>query len=268
VKQGRAAAETAVRLDPTLAESHMALAMVHEMNWEWKSALAQYDEALRLKPDLAEARRRYARLLAEAGHFDEAVTNAHRAMQDDPYDPSGPYQLGLTLFIAGRPKETVELLEPVVAKRPDDSYAIHDLSDAYARLAMQATGAERAEYFRRLFDLADRETNLEREMRGDPRIRTPWGDKMHAYFYSLQGNRKAAEPYLERLLEDLRNGAVSPVLVAIVLTAQDRKEEAVDLLADAVAVHDPYSVFLRTYPFLEPLRSNLRFQEIVAKVGI
>jgi tetratricopeptide (TPR) repeat protein len=268
VRQARAAAETGARLDPKLGESHMALAMVHETNWEWKKALEQYEEALRLKPDLAGARRRYARLLAQAGRFEEAVRQVKRAMEDDPYDPSGPYQHGLTLFIAGHPDETIALLEPIVARRPDDSYAVHDLSDAYAYLASKATGAKRAKYFQKSLDLADRETILEREMRADPRIRTPWGDKMHAHFYSLQGQYKLAEPYLKRLREDLQNGAVSPVLIALVLTAQDRKKEAIDLLSEAVARRDPYSVFLKTYPFLESLRSEPRFQELLTEVGI
>jgi serine/threonine protein kinase/tetratricopeptide (TPR) repeat protein len=268
VKQARAAADTAVRLDPKLAESHMALAMVHETNWEWKSALTQYEEALQLKPDLAGARRRYSRLLAQAGRFEQAAVEVRRAMQDDPYDPSGPYQAGLTLFIAGHAKDTIALLEPVVARRPDDSYAVHDLSDAYAWLGSQAAGAERAAYLRKALELADREASLEREMRADPRIRTPWSDKMYAHFYSLQGNRKQAGPYLKRLMEDLQNGAVSPVLVAIVLAAQDRNQEAIDLLVEAVSRRDPYSVFLRTYPFLASLRGEPRFEELVAKVGI
>jgi len=164
-----------------------------------ESALVQYEEALRLKPGLAIARRRYARLLAQAERFEEAVTHVRRAIQDDPYDPSGPYQNGLTLFIAGHAKDTIALLEPVIARRPDDSYAVHDLSDAYAWLGSQATGTARAEYFRKAFELADRETNLEREMRADPRIRTPWGDKMHAHFYSLQGHYKQAERFLGAL---------------------------------------------------------------------
>ncbi|HYR84534.1 MAG TPA: protein kinase [Terriglobia bacterium] len=259
--------QTAVMLDPNLAESHEALGFVQESNWQWGEAMSQYLEALRLKPGLAGARRRYARLLLQSGRMDEGTVQIFEAARQDPYDPSGPYQHGLSLFIAGRYQDALAILEPAIGRRPDDSNIVHNLSDVYAALASSSMGAAREEYFRKALELADRETALERQMQ-TPGVRTPWGDKMHAHFYSLQGNLIAAQPYLHRLMEDVDRGSASPVLLAIVLSAQNRKSEAIDLLEKAAATRDPYVAFFKTFPFFAPLRNEPRFQALIARIGI
>src|SRR5262249_40887300 len=59
----RSHAEEAVRRDPALAEAHMVLGAVRQIDWDWFGAESSFREALRLKPNLARARRWFAGLI-------------------------------------------------------------------------------------------------------------------------------------------------------------------------------------------------------------
>ncbi len=260
-------ADRAVSIDPNLPEAHEALGMVLEREWAWNQAREQYALALGLKPSLASSRRRLGRLLIETGHIEEGVSEVRRSAQDDPYDPSGPNYLGLTLFLAGKYQEALQVLEKA-AQRQENLGGMHNLADVHAELAILSTGAERDYHLHTAFGLADRVTALETQIRTDPRIRTPWGDKMHAHFYSIQGNLAAAAPYLERMLTDMKEHLTSPANVAMVLTAQGRNREALDLLEQCLEQRDPYLPLTPSMPFFVTLRKEARFQSLIKSVGM
>lgn len=259
-------ADTAVALDPNLAESREALAMVLERSWNWAGAAREYLKALQLKPTLASARRRYARLLLQSGRTEEGVAQVRLAAQQDPYDPSAATSLGLSLFLAGKYGEALTVLEP--AQRPDNLGAAHNLADVHAELAILSSGEVRALHLRKGFELADKVTSLEKTIRTDPRIRTPWGDKMHAQLYAIGGNVAAAEPYLAHMITDMKDGTTSPANVALVLTALGRNVEAIDLLEKSAAERDPYVPLIGVMPFFASLRDEPRFKKLIAEMKI
>ena len=78
--KARAAAETALRLDPMLAEAHTVLAgLRHGYDWDWKGAELEYRRAIELNPSYAHARHWYSQLLCEMGRFDECLAEADQA---------------------------------------------------------------------------------------------------------------------------------------------------------------------------------------------
>ena len=79
-----ASAERALRLDPTLSEPHVALAVVHALYWRWGEAEAAFKTALDRNPHDVEARIQYARVLHRLNRYEDATRQIEAARDDDP----------------------------------------------------------------------------------------------------------------------------------------------------------------------------------------
>ena len=82
--RARVAAERAVALEPTLADAHMALAMVHFHSFEFAPAEAESRRALALDPNSAEAGYRLGLVLLSTGRAAESIPVLERAKAIDP----------------------------------------------------------------------------------------------------------------------------------------------------------------------------------------
>ena len=80
----RAAAERALRLDDRLADSHVAMGLVHAESFEWPEAEAEYRRAIALDPASAEALYRMGNLLLVTGRAGEAVAALEGVRTRDP----------------------------------------------------------------------------------------------------------------------------------------------------------------------------------------
>ena len=80
----RSAAQRALRLDPTLAPPHVALGLVHQFEYQWDSAGAEFQMALRLHPDDIEARVQYGRYMLHTGRTAEALKQFLTARSTEP----------------------------------------------------------------------------------------------------------------------------------------------------------------------------------------
>jgi len=83
--EARAAAHTALDLDPTLPEAHAVLAAVAaERNQDWPEAERRFQTAVGLEPRSAFAYERYGRYLRRMGRNNEAVDNTAAALELAP----------------------------------------------------------------------------------------------------------------------------------------------------------------------------------------
>ena len=97
------AALKGLAIDETVADAHLALAMVLQFyEWNWAGAEREYRLALDLNPGDANARRWYAVLLAQRGHKDPAIAGARHAVERDPLEVNLRHSLSLVLCMAGR----------------------------------------------------------------------------------------------------------------------------------------------------------------------
>jgi TolB-like protein/tRNA A-37 threonylcarbamoyl transferase component Bud32/Tfp pilus assembly protein PilF len=83
--RARVAAERAVALEPTLADAHMALGMVHFHSFEFAPAEAESRRALALDPNSAEAGYRLGLVLLSTGRAAESIPVLERAKAIDPF---------------------------------------------------------------------------------------------------------------------------------------------------------------------------------------
>ncbi len=270
LQRAREYAERAVTLGPELAETHTSLAAVRQMSWEWQAAERSYHDALRLNPRFARARRYYGGMLVQFKQFNDGLAYTREAIGLDPYDYPSQAAYGLMLFYAGKYQEAIRQLNYTISQR-DLLYAHASLGDVYARMAQSARGGEADEWFQRAFEqarlVAAIEQRATRPADADPDL-LRFSDRMHALYYALQGNRPAAEPYLNRLVKDMQAGRTSPAMLAIVYTALDDHERALELLEEGVRQKDRKLLYVNVTPFLEPLHSNPRFQRVLKQMNL
>jgi serine/threonine protein kinase/tetratricopeptide (TPR) repeat protein len=259
-------AQTAVEQDPTLPEALQARALVRQTQWNWSGAKEDYLQAIRLKPTFAVARRYYAVLVTLMGDPEEGVRQSRLALGADPYDQSSLPAHALILYISGRLSEAAQALEG--APNPDSLGIRRNLGETYALLGARATGSEREKYFRQALDQAELVRRMEIRSQSGQTADTPESDRMYAHFLAMEGKWQECEPWLARAQADYRKGTISPAMLGWIYTALGRKDEAIDLLKRGVEEKDRHMILAKVYPFLDPLRSDVRFQRLITQMGL
>jgi adenylate cyclase len=107
-----------VALDPELPEAHATLAGVLEWQYRRSEALAEFERALELNPNLADAR--YGLIFYQNGRPDDAIAFILRAKRLDPFHPAVYARLlGTAHYLAGHEGEALELLRIAVVREPN-----------------------------------------------------------------------------------------------------------------------------------------------------
>src|SRR5262245_31998122 len=95
--KARAEAETALRLQPNLAEGHFALGQcIYWMDEDYDKALEQFEIASRMSPSNADTRRLIAAIQRRQGKWQEALEAYERVAKLDPQNPSTARELMYT----------------------------------------------------------------------------------------------------------------------------------------------------------------------------
>jgi len=145
VQAARAAFRQALALDPNFAPAHAGLADADVVTLTWNlepdvggafraEALAAAAEALRLDPELADARLAHANVLTLLGRTEEAEADFRRAIDANPGWADAPYFHGRALVAAGRAREAAAAFEEAARRDPDDYSPVAMLENAYRML--------------------------------------------------------------------------------------------------------------------------------------
>ena len=97
--------QEALRLNPDYAEAHYNLGTALGRKGQTDEAIRQYQEALRLKPDYAEAHNNLGIVLDRKGQTDEAIRQFQEAIRLKPDYAEAHYNLGL-IFDLRKAKST------------------------------------------------------------------------------------------------------------------------------------------------------------------
>jgi serine/threonine-protein kinase len=169
----RSAAARAVELDPGLAEAYASQAFARlYYEWDWPKAEADFQRSIALNPKYSIARQWYSqhlissgrseeasaqiRLAAEldplsliiqttvsliayyAGHFEDAVTNAKRIIENDPNFGISHRILGRALLQLGQYDEGIAELEKAVALSAFSTMLTAEVAQGHARAGNRA----------------------------------------------------------------------------------------------------------------------------------
>lgn len=128
----RAASENALRLAPSLAQSH-GIAAMHKFwyAWDWDAAEESYRRAIRLNPNEPGALHDHGWLLITRGAFDEGIGQIRRAQELDPVSPRANMHVAWAYIYTGRYADAVREARRALALSPGYKEAYRCLEQAY-----------------------------------------------------------------------------------------------------------------------------------------
>jgi serine/threonine protein kinase/tetratricopeptide (TPR) repeat protein len=244
----REAAQESINLDETLAEAHTShgLSLLAD-GAQWHLAGARFRRAIELNPSYTQAHAHYACQLAMEGRFDESIAEARRACELDPLNPFNFYFLAWCLYQARRYDESAAEARRLLQNEPRYGSARFVLS-----LLMRRTGG---------FDESIAEARRAIELLGE----IPMLSATLACAYAAAGRVEEARSLLSGLNEAASKRFVTPYHRALVHLQLGERERALDLLEEAVAVSDPWVVWLGVEPQLDSLRGHPRFDALLLR---
>ena len=95
------AARTALRLDSTVVDAHIGLALALDHAFRWQEAESEYVKAVKLDTNYATAHLQYGRHLMHRGHITAATAEFRRAVREDPLSGTAFVWLAHMLSFAG-----------------------------------------------------------------------------------------------------------------------------------------------------------------------
>jgi len=175
-------------------------------------ARAAFENALAIKPDLAEANNDLGALLAQGGDIDAAIARFRAALTAIPEYPDALNNLGYALLLTGREPEARALYEKALALQPDFPEALNNLGILAGRAG----------------DLGD----AERHFRDALARRSDYGEAANnlALVLASRGQADAAVTLLERLLQRKPEYEAAYVTLARIHFSADRPKDGVAAL--------------------------------------
>jgi len=248
--KAKAAAEKAVQLDDSLAESHTALAAVEvEYDFDWAGSEREYRRAIELNPNYAYGHDQYGLLLEWEGRFDESLTEFKRAIELDPLSPE---------ILIDMAQPLIWQTQYAAAKEAERKSLELDPSDYLAQW-----GLGWVEFQAGNSAAAIPELEKARAMDSPPFVAGYLG-----YAYAKSGERAKAEAIIAELNQMASRRYVSPFCTALVYLGLGDKERALDGLEKAYDARSQWLTFLKVDKIYDPIRSEPRFIELLKKVGL
>lgn len=241
-------AKRAIALDETLAEAHVALALIAgEYDWDWKAAEDSYQRALALSPGAAWTHRSFARFLATQGRFAESLEETRRALELDPNSAMMAQGAAERFYDARQYERAAAMAKLSVRLDPIYPYSYPTLGLV---LLEQAEYDEAIAQFEKALVIGDADAG------GQARL---------AYAFARAGDRASMKA---SVAEARRLGRLDSMEKTVLAIASDDAPGAVAALAEAVEARAPPSIWLAVHPVLDPLRDREDFRALVAKVGL
>jgi Flp pilus assembly protein TadD len=130
----RATAEfqTALRLKPDYVESHYNLGVAYASQGQLDRAISEFRTALQLKPDSAGAHNNLGIAYASQGRLDKAIEEFQTTSRLKPDDAEPHMNLGIAYASQGRLDRAIEEYQTALQLKPDNPGTHYNLGNAYA----------------------------------------------------------------------------------------------------------------------------------------
>ena len=249
VPKAKGAVAKALELDPELPEAHTVAAMIAATyDWDWAKAEAGFKRALELDQNLAVTHYRYAwTFLSPMGRHDEAIAEMKIAMEKEPlYLIQGANFAGVLMY-ARRFDEAVAQAKKTYDLDPNFIGGKSWLCHTYSMKGMYAES------------LAVAEKSLDSDL--------PFLSDL-AVAYANTGQRDKALAVIARWQENEKKRYVMTYWIAAAYAALGDKDRAFAELEKAYQNRDWFLQRLKVDPFMDPLRDDPRFDDMVKRIGL
>jgi TolB-like protein/DNA-binding winged helix-turn-helix (wHTH) protein/Tfp pilus assembly protein PilF len=250
--QAKAAALGAVEIDRDLAEAHAALSFIKWVcELDWIGAESAVQQALKLNPNSAEAHYTYARLLADAGRFDEAQAQAMISIRLDPLSIQTRKRVPYIHLLARRYDEAITEYRKLIDVAPDFLPAQRELGLAYEQ-------KQQYEEALRQFQKA----SAMPENYAPTMLRADLG-----HLYAVWGKRTEAQQVLTELLKQAEQSYISAYDIAVIYAGPNESEQAFRWLDRAIIQRPFWLCWLKVDPRLDGLRADPRLRDLLRRAG-
>ena len=240
----------AIALDESLAHAHTALATVYFYgDWNWNAADREYQRALQLNPNDAEAHRMYSVFLIAMGRTSEALAEISIAQQLDPLSLAST-TAAWNLYCARRYDEALVYCQKSLEMAPNDENSHACMSWAYVGTGQYQKAADEA---RKAWTLSGEQ---------------PLWAVLLGQAYAKNGNRAETRKILEDLLKRSRTAYIPPTFIAVLYAALGETNNAFQWIEKAYAERDLYLAGIKVDPSFDSLRSDERFRSLAMRMGL
>jgi len=245
------AALKALELDDTLAETHAALANIHELNWNWSEAERELQRAIEIDPYYARAYHVQAFCFWILGRYSEAVAAIERAEELDPLNLVISTDKAQVLFGAGRIDDAFRQWKKTLELDPNFVLAYEQRAIVNDVLGNESAAIE--------------DTVRAMELKGLPQ-REIAAYRQTASRHGLKSiHRKSLKSLL---LAERRGEYVVYVYLAAYHNLLGQKEDAFKYLEKAYKARSAEIVIGVTGPQFSSLRSDPRYAHLRQRAGL
>ncbi len=242
----------ALEIDDSMAEAHAQLGMLRkELDYNWPEVQREFRRALQINPESPTVRLRYAiSLLLPQARLSEAAAEIQSVLQSDPLSLFTIWWLTVMLYLDRR----------------------FDLALAQVRRILDLDPAYYLGYWFLGFILDSKNMSEEAvdALRQASRLsgRAPVILGWLALMCGHAGKISEAKNILTELETLARNRYVPASSFAWAYLGLDEIDLAFDWLEKAIDSRDPMIIPLKSYPFLDPLRSDKRYEALARKMNL
>jgi TolB-like protein/Tfp pilus assembly protein PilF len=239
-------AERAVALDPELTEAYVARGFIRgSLQWDWSGANADFERALVLSPESAEAMLEQARnVLRPLGRFGEAIVAVRRATELDPLNSRAWSALGSLYLATGETKLMRAALDRSLEVNPQQGFAgpwlgVGFLIEGKPEEALGAFGKSTSDIFRLLGTAVAN--------------------------HSLGKERDSQQALEEMLAKHSHDGAYQ---IADVYAWRGDRDRAFAWLDRACTQHDGGLTLIKADPLMRGIRDDPRYAAVLKRINL
>ncbi len=248
--RARAAADQALAIDDSQAESHTSRGLVaHELEWDQAKALKEFRRAMELKPGYAYGIHWYGHFLESQGRLEEGRTELNRALALDPLNVMYSVDLAMNNYKLRRFDAALADLEQLKKASPDFPFLDLMISMIYT--------AQR--------DWPQALTSLQRS-----RDRLGSMPAVLAYLgqaQALSGDRAAALRTLAELKQLAQKTFVPASCFAILNYALDDRDKGFSYMHQAFDGHEAVLIWLKHAPIFDQAAADPRAKALMDLAG-
>jgi serine/threonine protein kinase/TolB-like protein/Tfp pilus assembly protein PilF len=248
--QAKRAAETAIRLDQSLADAHATLGFIHLVyDWDGPAAEKSLLRALDLNPTLALARLHYAAYLTTQKRPEEAVREIQQAVKFDPVSiRTNALATSLLLFTQSY-DEAIELARKGLEFEPKNAFALAFQGVAYAE---QGRSTEAVANMERAATLDQSWTIL----------------SLQAHVLAVAGRKAEALRVIRQVEQQSSNSYFCPYEIGTAYVSLGDADTAHRWFRRGIKDRADCMAWLGVEPWMEPFRSDPRYAGMLREIGL
>ncbi len=249
--KARAAAQSALEIDSTLAEAHTSLAYINMFGWKFEEAEREFKRGFDQNPNYPTAHSWYGIFLGAMGRSDEAMAETQRARQLDPLSPIISVQICNLYMLRGDLNTGINECKKVLEELDPNFPRAHDLLGwAYLK---QGRNQEAL-------------TELQKAVEFSGRASQELG--YLGYGYGLLGRQAESKAVLKEMEERYARRETPAMFLAAIHAGLGNKDQAFAWLDKDFRAGSGALVYITYFPVYDTLRDDPRFTDLLRRMGL